>query len=86
MTIRDWLSIASILAILLVPLITALIKHIKHDERREVRLENVEKEIGSHHTGLRGNVHEQRNMLTWLSGCVWFIANKVGLELPKREK
>lgn len=86
MTVGNWISLGALIAIVMIPLATALIAHIRHDERREARLEQVEREIGTRNTGLRGTVHEHGNALTWLGGCVWYVAQKLGIELPKRDK
>lgn len=87
---EHWIAIVSIIVTLLLACIGALISHVRHDERRhtshEGRLSRVETDIGSHEIGMRGDIHRQNNIITWLAGCVWFMANKVGIELPKREK
>jgi hypothetical protein len=83
---EHWLAIVAIMVTIAVPIIGALIAHIRHDERREARLTQVEQEIGTRSTGLRGAVHEHTNALTWVGGCVWMIAEKLGIKLPRREK
>ncbi len=95
MTIGNWLALGSLIVLIMIPVVTApttaavvtaLVAHIRHDERRETRLIQVEKEIGSRETGMRGTIHEHSNALTWLGGCVWYLASKVGIDLPKRDK
>jgi hypothetical protein len=86
MTPGNWIALGSLIAVILIPIVIALVAHIRHDERRESRLETVEREIGSRDTGMRGTIHEHSNALTWLGGCVWYVANKLGIELPRRDK
>ncbi len=86
MTTRDWIAIAAIVVPVVGVIVAALIAHIRHDERREARLENVEREVGTRDTGLRGAAHEHGNAITWLGGCLWLIASKIGIDLPKRDK
>jgi hypothetical protein len=81
-----WIGLAAIVVTVFLTLGAALIVHIRHDERRETRLEAVEKEIGTREIGMRGAIHEHGNALSWLGGCVWFIAAKIGIDLPKRDK
>lgn len=85
MRAEHWIAIAGLVLTLLIVLGGALVAHIRHDERREARLTQVEQEMGTHETGLRGRVHEHTNALTWLGGCLWYVANKLGIELPKRD-
>lgn len=86
MTPGNWIALASLIALIVIPLAGALISHVRHDERREARLKRVEDEIGTHETGLRGSVHDHAQALTWLGGCLWYLASKLGIELPKRDK
>lgn len=86
MSPEGWIAIVGIIVTVLLAIAGALLAHVRHDERREARLSQVEKEIGSHELGLRGTVHEHGNALNWLSGCVWYLAHKIGIELPKRDK
>ena len=48
-------------------------------------VKRIQEDIGSHETGLRGEVHEHTNALTHLGGCLWVIADKLGIKLPKRD-
>ena len=86
MTAGNWIAVAALLAMLLIPIVTALIAHIRRDEQRETRLMQVEREIGTRETGMRGSIHDHGNAITWLGGCLWFVANKLGIELPRRDK
>lgn len=86
MTAGNWIALGSLIAIIVIPIVVALVAHIRHDEQREVRLSTVEQEVGTHETGLRGDSHRHGNALTWLGGCVWTLANKLGIELPRRDK
>lgn len=86
MTTGNWIALGLLIASIVIPLTAALVSHIRHDERRESRLEQIESELGTRDTGIRGAVHEHANKLTWLSGCIWTLAQKLGIDLPKRDK
>lgn len=86
MTVGNWIALGTLIVLIMIPVVTALMSHIRHDEQRDARLTRVEEEMGTRVSGLRGAVHEHTNALTWLGGCVWYLANKLGIELPRREK
>lgn len=70
---------------------TGLVAHAVHDAYKQGRMERdieqLRDQIGKDgQTGMRGDVHRHGNVITWLGGCLWMVANKVGIELPKREK
>ena len=47
-------------------------------------LGRLQTDIGTHETGIRGNIHEQGRALAHFGGCLWVIADKLKIDLPKR--
>lgn len=78
-----WLGLTGILVTLLIAIGGGLIAHIRHDERRESRLSQVEREIGTHETGIRGELHRQVNLIGRLRAIVYFIGEKLKLDVMK---
>lgn len=89
-TILLW--ILGIFVTVIILICGALVQHIK--ECRDVRtllaeigsdLKRVQADIGDHDSGMRGDLHEHGRALFHQGGCLWMIAEKVGVELPPRE-
>lgn len=83
MSLEAWIGIAAILTTLIIAVAGALVAHIRHDERRESRLTQVEKEIGTHETGIRGELHRQVNLVSRLRAVVYFIGKALKLDVMK---
>ena len=83
MTPEFWLALAGIAVTLIIAIGGGLVAHIRHDERREARLTQVEREIGTHDTGLRGELHRQVNLLGRLRAVVYFIGRSLKLDIMK---
>lgn len=90
MTPEFWLGVLAILVTLVIAIGGALLRHAVNDakDKGEIRTEikHIKDSLGTHETGMRGDLHEHGQALTWLGGCVWYVANKLGIELPKRER
>lgn len=87
MSPEAWIGLAAIVVTLLIAIGGALIAHARNDERRhtdvEGRLSKVEGEIGTHDSGLRGEMHRQVNLIGRLRAIVYFIAKKLKLDIMK---
>lgn len=87
MSPEAWIGIAAIAVTLILAIGGALIAHARNDERRhtnvEGRLSKVEGEIGTHETGLRGEMHRQVNLIGRLRAIVYFIGKKLRLDIMK---
>lgn len=83
MTPDSWIAIAGIVVTILIVLITAFVAHIRHDEQRESRIKQIEQEIGTHETGLRGEMHRQVNLISRLRAIVYFIGKKLDIDVMK---
>jgi hypothetical protein len=49
-------------------------------------INEIRKEIGNHETGMRGQLHRTGKTLAYHGGCFWMIAQKLDIDLPKREE
>jgi hypothetical protein len=78
-----WLGVAGIVVTLTLAIGGGLIAHVRHDERRESRLTQVEREIGDHDSGIRGELHKQVNLLSRLRAVVYFIGRALKLDVMK---
>lgn len=87
MSPEAWIGLAAIVVTLLIAIGSALIAHARNDERRhtdvESRLSKVEGEIGTHDSGLCGELHRQTNLLSRLRAVVYFIARALKLDVMK---
>lgn len=83
---EHWIGI---IAGIVIPIIGWIVYHALHDKEVQAdlksRVTRIEVDIGTHTTGLRGDVHKHGNALTWLGGCVWVLASKIGISLPKKD-
>lgn len=78
-----WIGVAGIAVTLVITIGGGLIAHIRHDEQREARLTQVERELGDHDSGIRGELHKQVNLLSRLRAVVYFVARKLSLDIMK---
>lgn len=83
MTPDSWIAIIGIVVTLLIVLIGAFVAHVRNDEQRESRIKQIEQEIGTHETGLRGEMHRQVNLISRLRAIVFFIGKKLDLDIMK---
>lgn len=87
MSAEAWIAIIGIVSTLILAIGGGLIAHARNDERRhtnvESRLSGVEREIGTHETGIRGELHKQVNLLGRLRAVVYFIGRKLNLDIMK---
>lgn len=87
MSPEAWIGIAAIVVTVLIAIGGALLAHVRNDERwhtsHESRLGKVEAEIGTHDSGIRGELHRQVNLISRLRAVVYFIAKKLNLDVVK---
>ena len=87
MSPEAWIAIVAIVVTLIIATIGGLIAHARNDERRhtnvESRLSRVEQDIGTHETGIRGELHRQVNLMGRLRAIVYFIGKRLKLDISK---
>ena len=83
MTVSDWIALGGIAVVIAGALFKHIISDIRHQSSLESRMERIERDIGTHESGLRGQVHEHGNMLSRLRAVVYFIGRKLGIEVMK---
>lgn len=87
MSAEAWIGIAAILVTLILAIGGGLVAHARNDERRhtnvESRLTGVEKEIGTHDSGIRGELHRQVNLIGRLRAVVYYIGRALKLDVMK---
>lgn len=66
---------------------TGLIVHAVHDAykqgRMEAEIKSIKEAIGSHETGIRGELHRQVGLISRLRAIVFFIGKKLNLDVMK---
>lgn len=80
-----WIAIIAIVVTVLIAIGGALFAHVRNDEQRHTdvagRLKSVENEIGTHDSGIRGELHRQVNLIGKLRAVVYFLAKRFKLEV-----
>lgn len=78
-----WIALAA----LAVTIAGGLIFHMMRDESRhsktETEIRNIKEQIGTHDSGMRGQLHEHANLIGALKSIVYFIARKLKIEVMK---
>lgn len=77
MQLSDWLTVAGIAVAVALPIGGALIKHMMADERFKGRIsekvENIEGQLGTHDSGIRGELHRQVGLISRLRAVLYYI-------------
>lgn len=87
------IAVVTVMTGVIVGLAKALYDHVKecravHTELAKIAsaITQIEQHIGTRESGMRGALHAQGHALAYHGGCVWMIAEKLGIKLPEREK
>lgn len=83
MTPEFWLGLAGLAVTIGGWLLLHVIRDHETQSNLKARVDRIEKDIGSHETGMRGQIHENTNMLGRLRAIVYFIARKMNLDIMK---
>lgn len=54
--------------------------------RMESKIEKLEEQVGSHDSGLIGSLHKQKNQVSGLKSLMYFIADKIGINVKKDDE
>lgn len=94
MTPEFWLGLAGLGVTIAIASAGALVAHSRRDDTRyselknditdaKGRIERIEEDIGTHDSGMRGQVHKVANMLGQVRAVTFFIAKKLNVEVMK---
>lgn len=83
MNVSDWIAICAVV----IPIIGAIIVHVIRDHgiqsRHDAEISRIKEDIGTHDSGMRGQVHEHARFIGRLQGVVYFIGQKLKLDVMK---
>jgi hypothetical protein len=78
-----WLGLAGLGVTIGGWLLIHVIRDHETQSNLKARVARIEQDIGTSDTGMRGQIHENTNMLSRLRAVVYFVARKMNLEIMK---
>lgn len=90
MSASDWIALFIGVTSLVVLIGGALIRHIVNDAHEQggmkAEIKNLKDQIGGSETGLIGSLHKQKNAVGRLQALMYFIADKIGINVKKDDE
>lgn len=83
METSDWIALSGIAVVIIGALIRHIIADVKHQANLESRMERIERDIGNHESGIRGELHRQVGLISRLRAVLYFVARKLNLDIMK---
>jgi hypothetical protein len=83
MTPEFWLGLAGLGVTIGGWLLWHVIRDHETQSNLKARVERIEQDVGTHETGLRGEMHRQVNLIGRLRAIVYFIGKKLNLDIMK---
>lgn len=83
MSPEAWIGLAAIAVTILGGLIYHVVQDARTDAELRGKIGNIEEQIGTHDSGIRGELHRQVGLISRLRAVVYFIGQKLKLDIMR---